>query len=79
MSGGKGSPAPVRRWLTPSEFAGELQAAGLARSERWVQIRCTLQVGHPERLETHPAFKGRHLIPELELFRLLSIKSEAAA
>jgi len=80
MNGGKGSPAPVRvRYLTPSEFAGELQSAGLARSERWVQLRCTLEIGDPERLATHPAFKGRHLIPDTELFRLLGIRSEVSA
>jgi hypothetical protein len=80
MIGGKGTPAPVRvRTYSPSEFAAALTDAGVARCERWVQARCSLRSGHPNRIETLPGFAGRHLIPEKELFRLLGIDSEVSA
>lgn len=65
-------------FYSPSEFAGALRDAGLARSERWVSKRCTLPANDPRRIATNPAFTGRHLIPASELSRLLG-RSEVSA
>lgn len=74
MNGGKSSPAPVRqKHYTPGELSLALEEGGLRRSARWVADEC-----HAGRIATNPAFRGRHYIPESELFRLLGI-SEASA
>jgi len=74
-AGGKAVCPPVRRHLTPKEFAAELnEALGIPgfRCAEWVSRQCA-----DKRIATNRAFKGRHLIPESELFRMLGVKEEA--
>ncbi len=73
--GGKSSPCPVRaKHYTPCELSTALEEGGLKRSPRWVADECAAG-----RIATNPAFRGRHYIPEAELFRLLGIAPEASA
>lgn len=73
--GGKASPVPARtRHFTPCELSQALRDGGLSRSPRWISDECAAG-----RIATNPAFRGRHYIPESELFRLLGITSEASA
>jgi len=70
---GKAVPAPVRaRTYTPSEFSGALSDHGIYRCERWVAAKCAAG-----EIATNPAFKGRYIIPQSELFRMAGIKEAA--
>lgn len=78
MTGGKQSSAPVRvRHYSPKEFAAELKAAGLPMCERTVRDRCNLPAASADHIATNPLFKGRHLIPETEIFRLMRLEVTA--
>lgn len=69
-----------RFWhYAPKEAAAKLAKAGISLSERTIQWRCTLPVGHPLRIATNPAFRGRLWIPETEIARLLGANAEAVA
>jgi len=78
MMGGKQSPVPVRaRHYSPKEFAAELRAHGLPMCERTVRDRCNLPADHADHIATNPLFKGRHLIPENEILRLMRLEVSA--
>lgn len=62
--------APIRsavRNFTPKEFSQALEAFGIFRSARWVADNC------PKHIRTLLAFRPRHVIPETELKRIVSI------
>lgn len=70
--GGLARTPPMRKNYSPKELAAALNEAGVPYSERWVMTQCA--EGH---IATLPAFVGRHVIPESELFRLLGLKDQA--
>ena len=65
---------PVRtRNYAPGEFSAALkEMAGLTRSTAWVERKC-----RAKEIKTLPAFSGRHVIPESELFRLAGLEDRA--
>lgn len=66
--------APVRaKFYTPKEFSAALADCGLRLCERAIAARCGLPIRHRDHIATNGLFKGRHFIPESELFRLVGI------
>ena len=61
-------PRPVSiRNYSPKEFSQALERFGIYRTARWVSDHC------PKHIHTLPAFRPRHVIPETELKRIVSI------
>ena len=61
------------RFYTPKEFSAALASYGIAICPDRIRERCALSSRHgAARIATNSFFKGRHLIPETELDRLLT-------
>jgi hypothetical protein len=68
------------RYFTPKEFSAALATYGIAICPDRIRERCALSSRHgAARIATNTFFKGRHLIPESELDRILNAADAVTA